>query len=170
MGANVAPVGETFTLVVTFAAIDSDGSYIDRVKEYPMSDGVTDYTGAGTAATAILADIIAVSRCDVVSWSIRVDHKGDAGDVTAVGNPYKEAFLTLNPDGGGDGITHAIPAPVAAIVSGKNVDETDALLLAYLDNFEPTGSFTLSDGESISAANQIKSSKLRSVSSGKKFG
>jgi len=170
MGANVAPAGESFELVVTLAAIDSDGKYIDRDKIFELDEGVTVYADAVTAAAALMTDLIAISKCDIVAYTVRVVHRGDAGDVTAVGNPYKEGQLTLNPDGGGDGISHTIYAPITAAISGTTLIENNAALLAYLDNFEPAGDFRMSDGEAISAANQIRSSRIRSVSSGQMFG
>jgi hypothetical protein len=56
------------------------------------------------------------------------------------------------------------------MISGKNVVESDAGLLAYLDVFEDGGDFLLSDGEQIQASNQIAASRTRSVSSGKNYG
>jgi len=170
MGAVLAPAGESFELLVTLAAIDSDGKYIDRDKVFEIDPAITVYADAVTAVAALLPDLAAISKCDIVAYTLRVVHQGDAGDVTAVGNPYKEGQLVLNPDGGGDGISHTIYAPITAAISGTTLIETNVTLGAYLDNFEPAGSFMLSDGESISAANQIRSSRIRSVSSGKVFG
>lgn len=170
MGAIVAPAGESFELIVTLAAVDSDGKYIDRDKVFELDEGVTVYADAVTSAAALMADLVAISKCDIVTYRVSAVHRGDSGDVTAVGNPYKEGALTLNPDGGGDGISHTIYAPITAAISGTTLIETNAALLAYLDNFETTGDFRLSDGEAISTANQIRSTRIRSVNSGKVFG
>jgi len=169
MGINVAPAGEKFSVSITFAANDGQ-TYIDRVKEFALDAAITTAAAANTAVAALITDLLLVSKADIVAWTLHSEHKGDAGDVVAVGNPYKEASLTLNLVGGKRG-NHTILAPVDTMVSGRNIVEGLAALTGYLDNFEETaGDFTISDGDYVVTANQIASSKLKSNTSGQQFG
>ena len=171
MGANLAPALPRFEVTVTLAAVDDSLSYVDRQKVFQLDPSITDYGDAALAVSALLVDLLAASKCDCVGYVINSIFRGNAGSVTAVGNPYKEASLTLNLATAGKAANHTLFAPVNALVSGTNINEGNALLTSYLDNFEQAaGEFCISDGEFVATANQIKSSKLKSAPSGKSFG
>jgi hypothetical protein len=161
-----------FSLSVLIAALDHNGVVVDRVKNFEFNPTtVTDHIEATTAAAAMVILLDAVNDADILDWWITARRYGDVGSVASTGNPYKEAALTLNPlTPGNSKISHTIFAPDDTMISGKNVVESDAGLLAYLDVFEDGGDFLLSDGEQIQASNQIAASRTRSVSSGKNYG
>jgi hypothetical protein len=159
-------VDEIFTVTFTLANVDANGKLSKRQKTYELADTVTTFVAAATAADAMATALQAITGADILHRSINTVQRGLASGVTSLFDVYKEAVLSLNPLDGSELITHTIPAPNNAIVSGKNVTESAAVLLAYLDQFETGGSFRLSDGEAIVAANQFASSRTRKVSSG----
>lgn len=170
--AVLAGVTYQFSMSVLVAALDHNSTVVTRVKEYEFNPTtVTDFDLATAAAEAHVVLLDAVNDADILDWWITSRRYGAIGSVASTGNPYKEAVLTLNPlTPGNSKISHTIFAPDDTMISGKNVVESDAGLLAYLDQFEDGGDFLLSDGETIAATNQIAASRTRSVSSGKNYG
>jgi hypothetical protein len=169
MGAILYTADEIFTVTFTLANVDANSKLQTRQKIFELDDSVTTHVAAATAADALAIDLLAITGADILHRTIGTAQRGLASGVTSLFDVYKEAVLTLNPADGSELITHTIPAPNNAIVAGKNVIESAAVLLAYLDNFEPTGAFNLSDGEFITAANQIASSRTRKVASGTSY-
>jgi hypothetical protein len=162
-------VDEIFEVTFTLAGLDDNGKLDTRNKVYELASSVTTHVAAVTAADAIATALQAITGADILHRTISTKQRGVAGGVTSTFDVYKEAVLSLNPADGSELITHTIPAPNNAIVSGKNVTENAAVLLTYLDNFEAASSFRLSDGEAIAAANQIASSRTRRVKSGTSY-
>lgn len=158
---------EKFEGFVVLAALDTNGVLKQRTKFYELSSAVTTDAEARAAMVALLPLIDAINEADIIGWGIRTVFGWNGTAVTVVGNLQREAVLTLRPDTPGDLVTHTIYAPDDTIVAGKNVNENDTELLAYLNVFETGGNFTLSDGEHIAVANQIASSRLRTVSTNK---
>ena len=163
--AVVVSANESFEGFVVIAAVDTNNVLKQRTKFYELGSGVTTDAEARAAMAALLPLLDAVNEGDIIGWGIRTVFGWDGTAVTVVGNLQREAVLTLRPAVAGDLVTHTIYAPDDTIVAGNNVNENDADLLAYLNLFETTGDFTLSDGESIAAVNQIASSRLRTVAS-----
>jgi hypothetical protein len=165
--AVIVSADERFDGWVELAAIDTNGVRKKRKKFFELSDAVTTDAEARAAMVALLPLLDAVNEADIVAWHFGVTFPWDGTATTVVGNLQREAILTLVPDTPGDLVTHTIYAPDDTIVSGNNVNEADADLVAYLNLFETGGDFVLSDGESIVAANQIASSRLRTKGSNK---
>lgn len=163
--AVVVSANESFEGFVVVAALDTNGVMKQRTKFYELGASVTTDAEARAAMLALLPLLDAVNEADIIGWGFRTVFGWDGTAVTVVGNLQREAVLTLRPALPGDLVTHTIYSPDDTIVSGKNVNESDPDLIAYLNIFETTGDFTVSDGEQIAAANQIASSRLRTVSS-----
>jgi len=157
--------GERFELDVTIAAIDNNGVLQSRTKTFQFSDGVTTYADALAAAAAFLTLFDNVNEADIVKYSLRTVYEESSGPVTAIGNPYKEAILSLRLAGFADKkASHTIYSPNDAMVSGNDVVITAALQL-YLDVFETGGDFVISDGEEISTDEdtRIAAKRLRTI-------
>ena len=163
--AVVVSANESFEGFVIVAALDTNGVLKQRTKFYELGAGVTTDAEARAAMAALLPLLDGVNEADIIGWGFRVVFGWDGTAVTVVGNLQREAVLTLRPATPGDLVTHVIYSPDDTLVAGKNVNENDADLIAYLNVFETTGDFTLSDGESISATNQIAASRLRTKGS-----
>lgn len=160
---------EIFTVTFTLANVDANGKLQTRTKIYELADTVTTHVAAATAADAMATALQAITGADILHRNIGTAQRGLSSGVTSLFDVYKEAVLTLQPADGSELITHTVPAPNNAIVAGKNVIESAAVLLTYLDQFEAAGSFRVSDGEAIAAANQIASSRTRKVASGTSY-
>jgi hypothetical protein len=156
--------GERFELDVTIAALDNNGVQQERTKTFQFSDGVTLYADAAAAAAAFLTALDAINEADIIKWALRTVLDESTGPVTAVGNPRKEAILSLRIDGSSKKEPHTIFSPYDAMISGNAV-VTTAALQTYLDFFETGGDLTISDGEAISTveATRIAASRVRHV-------
>lgn len=162
-------VDEIFEVTFILAGKDDNLKVDTRSKTYELAPSVTTHVAAVTAADALATALQAITGADILHRTISTKQRGALSGVTSTFDVYKEAVLSLAPEDGSELITHTVPAPNNAIVSGKNVIESAAVLATYLNNFETTGSFTLSDGESIAASNQIASSRTRRVKSGASY-
>lgn len=162
-------VDEIFEVTFTLASVDANNKVSTRQKVYELADTVTTHVAAVTASDALATALQAITGADILHRTIATKQRGAMSGVTATFDVYKEAVLTLSPADGSELIPHTVPAPNNAIVSGKNVIESAAVLATYLDSFEAAGSFRLSDGEAIAGANQIASSRTRKVKSGTSY-
>lgn len=163
MAVNVA-AGEIFTGWVVVACLDNNGKLQQRTKEYEISDAVTTYAGALAAIVAVATDLDGVNEADIIEYGVRAKFPSNGTLPTVVGNVYKEAILSLVPSDGSEKISHTIYSPDDTLApTGGGVNTGYANLGAYLDNFEAAGDLRLSDGESIAAANQIASARIRHV-------
>lgn len=158
-----------YEIEITLASLDSNLVIYERTKSFELDAGTVDHAAALTAKGVLETVFDAVNEADLIKCHIRTIFDTPTAAVTAVGNLFKEAVLSLIPDGGGDKITHTIYAPIDAMVSGKTIINSNVQLLAYLNMFETTGAFSLSDGEKIAAdnpapANQIAASRTRHIS------
>lgn len=162
----VAEDAARFELEVTLAALDNNGVQQERTKIFQFAAGVVLYADAALAALSMLDDIAAIEEADIVKWVIRTVNDSLTGAVTAVGNVYKEAILTLRIAGSTKKAAHTIFSPYDAMISGNSVVSTVALQ-DYLDRFMTGGDFTISDGEQISTvdATRIAASRVRTVAS-----
>lgn len=162
-------------LQVELACLDDDGARLERRKTFYMvltgADDAAKATQALSDADDFLADLANVSGADISGHSLRfIWDTGDA--VTAVEQVYKELVLTLVPGTlGANDLNHTIFAPLTAILAnGKTWNQT-ANGLAYLDNFEQAGFMRLGNGSYITGGtSQVRNSRSRTVSSGKKYG
>lgn len=168
--AILSSADERFELTVTIAAIDHNGVVRMRDKTFALSDGVTTYVDAGLAAAALMADLDAINEGDILKYRITsIWDDGLVSAVTAVGDVYNEALLTLYSASSPNKISHSIYSPVDAMVAGSAVVITDANLLTYLAHFETGGDFTMSDGEVLPVTNKVAKGRVRKVRSGKSY-
>ena len=141
---------------VTVSFIDNGGNQVSR--DYDMDPAtVTDFTEALAAAGAILTDIIAFTDAALPQYRIYRKYEETALVLPASGVQVENtASMTLLIAGSGSEKANLnMPAPKAAtFVSSSgpqaNVLNTgNAVVTAFVDNFlpDPTGSFTISDGE-----------------------
>lgn len=162
--AVVVSANEIFEGWIVVSALDTNGVLKSRTKFYELASTVTTDLEARTAMTALLPLLDATNEGDITEWGFRVKFPYDGTTaITVVGNLQREAVLTLRPSTPGDLVTHTIYSPDDTIVSGNNVNQDDADLIAYLNLFESGADFALSDGEQIVATNQIAASRLRTV-------
>lgn len=164
-----------FTLRVVFAAPDANGAIVERSKNYEVeahgADDAAKWDNAIIDVDAFLDDLANMTDADIVAHSVSgVYDTSSALTGTAV-NLYKELLLTLIPDGvGKNDIPHSIPAPATAILANGTAVNPTANVLAYLDNFQSDAYMRVSDGEKItSGATQIRASRVKTVSSGKRY-
>lgn len=162
--ADLTPVAEDFFVTIYFAAIDSNGVVQERSKTFELADSVTLHADAVTAVDALKTDLVATMEADILGYDLTTRRRVGVGGVTVVGNLRREAVLTLNSADDTDKLPHTLLAPDDTIVSGKNVNENDAGLLAYIANFQETGGdFRISDGEAVADTNPISKSRLRTT-------
>lgn len=158
-------VTERFEMEVTVAALDNNNVIQTRVKKFQFNDGVTTYIDAVAAATAMLPILDAINEGDIVAWRVSTIMEQVTGAVTAVGDVFKEAILSLRLAGfANKKAPHTIYSPYDAMVSGNDVVIT-APVQAYLDLFETGGDFVVSDGEPISTdeATRVAAKRLRKI-------
>lgn len=154
-----------FAAEVTLAALDSNNVVQERTKLFEFNSGVVLYADALAALGALITSLVAINEADIVRYRLVEIFDVTTGPVTLVGNVRKEAVLSLRLAGSSKKAAHTIYAPSDANVSGNAV-VIDADMLAYLDNFETGGDFTISDGETIpvgGAAEQVAASRIRFV-------
>lgn len=161
--ADLTPVAEDFSVTFYFAALDSNGVVQERSKTFELDDGVTDAITASAAITALTADLVAVMEADILGHVLHRSRRAGLTGVTVVGNLRREAVLTLQSADDTDKMPHTIFAPDDTIVAGRNVNENDAELLAYIDNFKAAGEFFISDGEKVADTNSLVKSRLRTT-------
>lgn len=168
-----------FELQVEFAGLDTNNKVVERNKTFEIeahgADDATKFANALTDVTGFLTDLAAMVECDISGHALRAVYDTSDALTAAQSNPYKEVIITLIPDTLGErDMTLRIPAPADSILAnGETLINDDTAVLAFLDNFEPatTGYFRLSQGSSITAgAGQVRTSRVKSASSGKKYG
>jgi len=147
----------------------STKQYVVNPVAWPPATGL--WADLVTIRTNLLADIANVSGAAIASVHttiVQVEETVPPSSVADVGSEVENmASLSLNLVTAGKFATLQIPAADIGIFLAPNgpdknvVDKTDANLLAFLENFEadPTGDFTLSDGENIDGTTPIKSGK-----------
>lgn len=166
--------------VVTFGLKDVGNGVTTR--SYRADPGVNTEALAVAAATALRTDVAAVTKLNIISYSISHEFVEDT-----VGAPIDEsaelenrAIVTV-PIAGipNKNATFDIPAPVNAIMGAagtggfNEVDMADPLLDAFLTNFRNvlnttthTGEWTISDGEHIAASGGAGVRKHKTVRKG----
>jgi len=158
-------VDEKFELEIEISALNHNGVLKSRTKTFELSSIVTTHAGAVTAKGVMETALDAVNEADLTRAVIRTVYSTPTGAVTAVGDVYHEAVLSLVPDDNSDKISHTIFSPADAIISGNDVIVT-AAVQTYLDLFETGATFALSDGEQISTTEgtRVAAKRTRTVS------
>lgn len=142
---------------VTVSYMDGGANVVTR--DYEMDADIITFEDANTAATDILADIIATT--DAALPRYRVYQNNDEGALVIPATTVQvenQASLTVLLTAAGKKTANLnIPAPKAAIfVNPTNgpqnniVNMTATPVVNFLDNFIVAGKFTISDGEEIS--------------------
>lgn len=133
----------------------------DNLTHMRFGVGGIDIAAAEATVAANIADIVAVTKAHVVSYTVSEKFANDAARTPANNGEVEEkAVISVNLATAPKKAILTIPAPVDTIfvgTSGDNwnqVDIADSLLVAFVGNFA-AGGFTLSDGENVAAANQI---------------
>lgn len=163
--ADLTPIAEQFFVTIYFGALDSNGVVQERSKTYEIAASVTTHAGAVAAVDNLKTDLVATMEADILGYDLTTRRRAGVSGVTVVGNLRREAVITLNSADDTDKMPHSLYAPDDTIVAGKNVNENDAGLLAYIANFQSTGGeFRISDGEAVADTNPIASSRLRTTS------
>jgi hypothetical protein len=133
--------------IATVTLVDSLNTQVK--KRYEMETDVL--ATAQTVMVDVIADLEAVTDLGVVS--IAYTEKDDTLESAAAANSSVDAGATFRlrlTDGGV--AVHKIPGfPIAKVSSNRNIDVSDADVVAYFNNFFDAGALTLSDGETISA-------------------
>lgn len=141
---------------ITITAIDNGGN--SSTLTYVCDpDVVTDYAGAVTARTEIVADFEGVSDLEIVGTSLKEVQYEDAIVYPAsLVEAENKASLTCQVFGKNKKANLKIPAPKPTLFVGdegpaaNQVDVKDPALVLYVANFGQTaGKFTISDGEKI---------------------
>ncbi len=140
----------------TFSFMDGGGNVVTR--DYEMDPDVATFEDANTAATGILADIVAMT--DAALPRYRVYQNNDEGSLvipaTTVQVENQASLTVLLTAAGNKKANLNMPAPKASIfvnpVNGPQnniVNMSATPVVNFLANFEVAGSFTVSDGEEI---------------------
>lgn len=148
--------------------------------EIAVDPGAADDNAAAasalTEATALIAAFAAITDAEILSYGVRAVYEENAAVIVpADADLYTEAFLTVGLDAAGfKKGTHSIPAPSSLIFTGddettQTIDNVDPLLVAYLTRFAAPNFTRISDGEEILSLPRVRASRVRSVSSGKRF-
>lgn len=154
-----------FGAEVTIAALDSNEVQYERTKVFEFNPSVILYADALAALGALITALDAINNADIIRYRVVSIFDTSTGAVTSVGDPFKEAILSIRIDGEATKkATHTIYSPYDGMVSGENVVIT-ALVNNYLDAFETGGDFAMSDGEFISTveASRVAASRIRHV-------
>lgn len=165
----MALVSQGFEASVTL--VDSGRNKTTRT--FKMDSTVATAADAATAATALLADLVAVTDAVVSGYSIRQVFMEDAFVAPTDGAVQIENQAAINQiinDIPNKSATLYIPAPKDVLFGAPGTKAynqviLDApLLLAYLVNFDPSGKFTISDGEKLQAGNPQEGKRIHTKS------
>jgi len=133
----------TFNLVLTYA----DGQNREGRKSFE-SEVLADWTAAEAAASALITDFEAICDAEVLRYALSQTYiESDAGGATA----NKDEGITIQVrKTNSERDVLKVPAPVAGMLDGQgNLDIANALVTAYVANFEVGGGWTFSDGENV---------------------
>lgn len=130
-----------YTVTFTYA----DGQNREGRKSY-RTQTLADFAAAVTAAGLLYTDFAAICDADVLRYTISGDTiVSDAGGATA--NKDEGITIQVRKTNSMRDILR-VPAPVTGLLDGQgNLDITNALVVAFVENFESDGDFTFSDGE-----------------------
>lgn len=139
------------------------------------ADDAAKRANAQTEMANIIADWKAISDTHVQSYTLSEVWYDDATTPSGLGNPYVEAIYTVGLSvGGGKTATIRVMAPKDTLFVGDSaetnqLDLSEALLSAFLDDFKVGSYGTVSDGEQFADPYNILGGRIRSVGSGKKY-
>jgi len=156
----------SYTLEVTFSALDEESVIISRTKSYEI-------VGANFAAAAANRDLfladLALSTGAQIMGHRMTEKFGNDDAVVSVFNMYRELGITFVLDGAeGKKANHTVIAPSLNFVSGQSLNLGHADVTAYINNFLATGGIvTISDGEKVKDTANVAASKIKQVASGK---
>jgi hypothetical protein len=120
----------------------------EKSKTYEMETDVL--ATAQTAMALLITDLEAVTDLGVVSVSYVFKDDSEASAAAAGSNVDEGGTFRLRLNNGKIA-SYKIPGfPIAKAASGGNIDVSDVDVAAYFANFEPAGSFTLSEGNTVS--------------------
>jgi len=158
----------SFTLEVTFAAIDEESVIITRSKSYEIVGA--DFAAAQANRALFLADLALSSGAQIIGHRL-TERYGDDVAVTSTFNLYRELLISFVLAGAvPKKAQHSIVAPSLNFVAGQNLNLGHADVTAYINNFLATGGIvSISDGEFIKDSNNVAASRIRQVASGKSY-
>lgn len=154
---------------VTFTFVDSGGDVSNRTYQHRAP---VDAAAALADAQALLALIEALTDASVRSYRLSEIFADDAFALPAAGiHVENQAIMSVRLSSSPlkTGVL-SIPAPVSGMFMASNgansnvLDTADADVLSFVNQFVPTGKFTLSDGETM-AVGGLLSGRRRHVRS-----
>ena len=134
-------------ILATVTLVDSLNTQV--TKRYECE--ATTLTQAAIDVGLLITDLEAVTDLGVVSVTYSEKDVSEASAAAANSNVDEGATFRLRLADGGIA-SHKVPGfPIAKVGGNRAIDPTDADVVAYFENFEAAGTFTLSDGEVITA-------------------
>jgi len=114
------------------------------------ADVGAEFIVARAAAVSLVTNLAALSEADILYWSLQEEVTyTDTPDAGA--NIDEGITLVASKADNKNGILK-VPAPVASVINADGtIDLTDALVTAYVAEFQAGGEFTFSDGEKVIA-------------------
>lgn len=157
-----------YDLEVTFAALDEESVIITRTHNYVL-EGAT-FADAQTNRAAFLTDLALATGAQIIGHRL-TERYGDNAAITSTFNLFRELVISFILDGAvPKKAAHTIIAPSLNFVAGQSLNLGHADVTAYINNFLATGGIvTISDGEFVKDANNVAASRIRQVSSGKRY-
>lgn len=164
-----------FDLTITLSCTDDDGARVTRDKSFEIAingaDADAQRANAQAEAAAFVPAYAAVTGAQIIQYRLTEIFVENA-IATPSDNLYKELVLTLDVVGKLNDATMFIPAPNGADIltaDGKSADVGSTELLALLARFTGANLARISDGDTLTTANPIVRSRVRSVASGKTY-
>jgi len=146
---------------------------IDRNEDQTSKDyelDVADFAEALGAALEIVGDLMLVSQCEIVGYSISQRLVENAIVIPSAGEVQTKARLIIRLAGGNEKATIDIPAPKEEIFmaltgkANKVVDVTNTDVADFLANFLTAGNCFISDGEKMAADGLLEGRKVSTAS------
>jgi hypothetical protein len=133
------------TIVATVSLIDSLNTQVTKRFECEAATLAI----AAVDLNLLITDLEAISELGVVSITYSEKDVAEASSPAALSSVDMGATFRVRVADGGIA-SHKVPGfPIAKVDTNRNIDVTDADVVAYFDNFLDAGAFTLSDGEVI---------------------
>lgn len=132
------------------AQVILEDSYGRQTRKSFLSQDLLDFATAQAALTALVTDLQSVTELGVVRTYLTEEVVIDEAP-TGGSNVDEGATLSVKKV---DTKKHSLkwPAPVGTLVlTDGSLDLTNAALLAYVENFQAAGDWTVSDGELIAS-------------------
>jgi len=131
------------------SVIIADSSNRVTRKTY-ISQDLTDFPAAITAAAALVTDLKAISEGECLSQTL--SQRSVLSDSAEAGANVDEGATFVLRKADNYNASHKVPMPLAAIRNTDGtIDITAATVTDYFDNFMSAGDWTVSDGEVITS-------------------